>query len=229
MATINAAGVPAALIDTFSRAQEQISGYFDKVTPIPEKGKIEIDGVRFMWTQAKGLAVVFRDTITEIYGERGAEQILYKFGRSLGINEAREFHNKFQITEPMLKFAYGPIYFAYSGWAFVDVLPSSAPQQNEDYILTYNHPGSFEAEALIQTKTKVDHPVCYINAGYSSGWCSESFSLPLEAREITCVAAGDPHCTFIMTHRNKIMERSEKMRELLGKKKPEDITTEELL
>jgi len=133
------------------------------------------------------------------------------------------------LKDPVEKLAAGPVYFAYTGWAFVEILPSSNPAPNEDYILTYNHPGSFEAEFYIADKKKVDHPICFINAGYSSGWCSESFGLPLESREVTCTAAGDEHCTFVMTHRNKMLERLDKFRKLLKTKKRSEITAEDLL
>ncbi len=228
MTQLNAAGVPPALTDVFEKAQEQISRYFSNITPMPEKGRIEIDGIRFMWAQAEGLAVAFRNSIIEIYGEKGAEQILYRFGQSLGKNEAAVFHERFGITDPLEQFSYGPIYFAYSGWAFVDILPSSNPRQDEDYILTYNHPGAFEAEALIKNGITGTRPVCHINTGYSSGWCGRSYDLPLEAREITCKAAGGEHCTFIMAHRNRILELSEKMQDLLKSKKPHEITTGDL-
>jgi PAS domain S-box-containing protein len=43
-----------------------------------------------------------------------------------------------------------------------------------------------------------------MNAGYSSGWCEESFGIPLTAVEITCKAKGDKNCTFIMAPPHKI-------------------------
>jgi V4R domain len=43
-----------------------------------------------------------------------------------------------------------------------------------------------------------ERPVCAMNAGYSSGWCEESFGIPLVATEITCRAAGNDTCRFIM-------------------------------
>jgi hypothetical protein len=39
-----------------------------------------------------------------------------------------------------------------------------------------------------------------MNAGYSSGWCEESFDVPLVSAEIMCRAKGDEHCRFIMAH-----------------------------
>jgi len=43
-----------------------------------------------------------------------------------------------------------------------------------------------------------------MNAGYSSGWCEESFGLGLVAVEIMCQAKGDPACRFIMAPPSRI-------------------------
>jgi predicted hydrocarbon binding protein len=229
MTNLKAVGVPPDLVPVFQAAEERIKGFFDTIKPIPEKGRIEIGGTRFMWAQARGMALAFRDTIAEIYGEKGTEQILYKFGHSLGAQEARAFIERFALKDPVEKLAAGPIYFAYTGWAFVEFLPSSSPAPNEDCIMTYNHPGSFEAEFFISEKKKADHPICFINAGYSSGWSAESFGLPLEAREVTCQAKGDEFCTFVLTHRSKILDRVETFKEILKTKKRTEITTADLL
>jgi two-component system cell cycle sensor histidine kinase/response regulator CckA len=45
-----------------------------------------------------------------------------------------------------------------------------------------------------------------MNAGYSSGWCEESFGITLVASEIMCVAKGDPTCRFIMAPPSRIEE-----------------------
>jgi son of sevenless-like protein len=229
MSELKAAGVPDELRPAFTAAEEKIRAFFSDITPMPERGRINVNGTRFMWTQARGLAMTFRDSITEIFGEKGSEQILYRFGQALGRNEARAFHERFGLTDPMDRLAAGPIYFAYSGWAFVEILPSSAPRPDEDYILTYHHPGSFEAEVFLSDNITSTHPVCFINAGYSSGWCGESFNIPLDAREVSCAAVGDEHCTFIMTHSSKMLERQQRFRELLKEKSAAEITTEELL
>jgi len=229
MAKLKASGVPPGLVDTFVEMEKKINDFFSEIKPVPEEGRIFINGTRFMWSQSKGLAMTFRDTITDIYGERGAEQILYKFGQSLGASEAKMFHERFKLTVPIERLAAGPIYFAYTGWAFVEILPASNPEESEDYLLTYRHPNSFEAEAMEKEGRSVNHPICFINAGYSSGWCGESFNLPPEAKELTCEAKGDSGCVFIMTHRNKMLERERKYKELLKTKKPAEITTQEIL
>jgi PAS domain S-box-containing protein len=45
-----------------------------------------------------------------------------------------------------------------------------------------------------------------MNAGYSSGWCEESFGIPLVASEIMCKAKGDSACRFIMAHPSRIAQ-----------------------
>jgi PAS domain S-box-containing protein len=43
-----------------------------------------------------------------------------------------------------------------------------------------------------------------MNAGYSSGWCEESFGVPLVAAEILCQSKGDKSCRFIMAPPDRI-------------------------
>ena len=46
-----------------------------------------------------------------------------------------------------------------------------------------------------------------MSAGYSSGWCEESFEMELTSVEVTCQAKGDPCCTFVMAPPHRIEER----------------------
>jgi len=178
-----------------------------------------------MLVRATSLAVSFRHTLEDVYGDKGTDQIMYKFGKAVGLQEDKEFHKKFGLKDPLEKLSAGPVYFSYSGWAFVDILPASAPSPDENYLLVYHHPGSFEAEPFLKKGEKSSRNICHINAGYSAGWCEESFGIPLEAREITCRAKGDDKCTFIMCHRSTMLRRLEILQDLLSKgKKVEELT-----
>ncbi len=101
-------------------------------------------------------------------------------------------------------FVCAAVLFAYSGWAFVEIYPSSHPSQDDSYFLHYQHPNTFESEIYEKRGTTSDHPVCYFSAGYSAGWCSEAFDVPVHAREMTCTARGDEHCEFIMAPSKKL-------------------------
>jgi signal transduction histidine kinase len=120
--------------------------------------------------------------------------------------DARNFHQKMGVQDPIEKLSAGPIHFAHTGWAFVDISAESRPTPDENYYLIYDHPFSFEADAWEKSGKKSSFCVCAMNAGYSSGWCEESFGLPLVASEIMCRARGDSTCRFIMAHPSKIRQ-----------------------
>ena len=102
-----------------------------------------------------------------------------------------------------MRMALGPVHFAHVGWANVDIFDESAPAPNEDYFLAYSHPFSFEADSYLDNELPATHPVCHMNAGYSTGWCQSSFGIDLKAEEITCRAKGDKECIFVMAHPSK--------------------------
>lgn len=229
MAEFKAAKVPPEMVPVFSKSEAIISQFFTKVNHQPEKGRIDIDGDRYMWVRAASLAESFRHTLEDVYGEKGTDQILYKFGKAVGLQEAKEFHKKFGITNQLEKLSAGPVYFSYSGWAFVDILKASAPSPDENYLLFYHHPESFEAESYLKKGEKSNRNICHINAGYSAGWCEESFGIPLEVREIKCEAKGDDKCTFLMCHRTTMVKRLDLLHDLISKgHKVEELTTDDL-
>jgi hypothetical protein len=124
-----------------------------------------------------------------------------------------DFHQRMDVTEPLAKLSSGPIHFSHTGWASVNIFPESRPSPDENFYLLYDHPNSFEADSWIRKNTppgekrpavSTDIPVCFMNAGYSSGWCEQSFEITLTAQEILCRARGDDCCRFIMGHPKKI-------------------------
>jgi signal transduction histidine kinase/CheY-like chemotaxis protein len=108
------------------------------------------------------------------------------------------------LVDPIAKLSAGPIHFAHAGWAFVDIFPESNPAPDETFALIYDHPYSFESDAWVRAGKIREAPACTMNAGYSSGWCEESFGLTLVSSEILCRAKGDPVCRFLMGHPDRI-------------------------
>ncbi|MFH1370422.1 MAG: V4R domain-containing protein [Planctomycetota bacterium] len=219
---IDTVKVPPEMEPLFIRAQEYVSKYFAKRVEDPTKGEISISGERYILVRAASMSVEFLDFIQSIYpglekseSEKAAASILFDIAHAIGKADAAAFHKATNVTDPIAKLSTGPIHFAYTGWAYVDIFPESKPSPDENYYLIYDHPQSFEADSWIkknaelakaQGKEKIftNFPVCFMNAGYSSGWCEESFGVPLTAKEISCRAMGDPYCRFIMAHPNKI-------------------------
>ncbi|MDP1744718.1 MAG: ATP-binding protein [Bacteroidota bacterium] len=213
----NTVSVPEAMKPLFDFAQKNVGDYFRELKMDPTSGTIEINDQRYILIRASALSIDFLTTFQKLYADRGESEaliigknFLFDISHVIGMNDAKNFHTKMHLTDPIAKLSAGPVHFAYSGWAYVDILPESNPSADENYYLIYRHPFSFESDSWIRAGKKSDLPVCIMNSGYSSGWCEESFGMPLTAVEVTCKAKGDEHCTFIMSPPHKIQAHLER-------------------
>jgi two-component system sensor histidine kinase/response regulator len=207
----NTVKVPKELEPVFQKAQEYVSKYFKERIEDPSKGTIEIFRERYILIRAASMSVDFFETVKNLYRDKGDEEalnvarsLLFDIAHAIGKADAKNFHKRMELKDPIEKLSAGPVHFSHSGWAFVDIFPESKPSPDENYFLIYDHPFSFEADAWLKAGKKSDFPVCVMNAGYSSGWCEESFGVPLVASEIMCRGKGDDVCRFIMAHPSKI-------------------------
>lgn len=205
--------VPDSFRDIFDKAEETVGKYFTGLDLNPSEGTIKINNERYVLVRASSLSYGFFNKVMDLYSDRGeAEAIvigknfLFDISHVIGIEDAKNFHDKMDLKDPISKLSAGPVHFAYSGWASVDILEESIPTPDDNFFIKYNHPYSFEASSWIKTGKLSKFPVCVMNAGYSSGWCEESFGIPLTAVEITCRAKGDEKCTFIMAPPHKMHE-----------------------
>ncbi len=205
--------VPAPFAPVFAAAQAYVSRYFSDRQEQPEKGTISISGERYILVRAASMSVEFFDLVRSLYQDKGPEEartvasnLLFDTAHAIGKADARAFHEKMEVKDPIERLSAGPVHFAYSGWAFVHILPESRPSPDQDYFLVYDHPFSFESHAWRSHNRTSPAPVCVMNAGYSSGWCEESFGLPLVAAETECLAAGGTRCRFVMAPPARIEE-----------------------
>ena len=205
--------VPEQFEPIFQKAQDYVRRYFSEKREDASNGTIEIFGQRYILVRAASMSVDFFDTIKNMFKDWGDEKaseiarsLLFDVAHAIGKMDARNFHQKMGVQNPIEKLSAGPIHFSHTGWAFVDIFPESKPTPDENYYLIYDHPFSFEADAWEKSGKKSNFCVCVMNAGYSSGWCEESFGIPLVASEIMCKAIGDNTCRFIMAHPSKIKQ-----------------------
>src|SRR5512147_808088 len=212
-AQLRTVSVPDPFAPIFLRAQEYVERYFHERVEDPERSIISISGERYILVRAASMSVEFFDLVMSLYQDKGlrearrvANNLLFDIAHAIGKADARSFHERMKVEDPIERLSAGPIHFSFSGWAFVKIYPESSPTPHENYFLIYDHPFSFEADAWLRRGRKVDFPVCIMNAGYSSGWCEESFGIPLVAAEVACLAAGDDHCRFVMAPPARIEE-----------------------
>ncbi len=202
----------------FRAAEATVKTYFSDIRMRPSEGTIEISGERYVLVRASAFSKDFLDSILHLYKDRSQSEafgigrdFLFDISHAIGINDAKAFHAKMNVTDPLSRLSAGPVHFAYTGWAFVDILPDSTPTPDDHYFLHYHHPYSFEADAWVRAGVKSEAPVCIMSAGYSTGWCQESFGLPLTAVEVSCRAKGDAQCTFVMSPPHKINEHLQRL------------------
>ncbi len=216
MGELRSVSVPDAFRPAFEDAEERVRRWFASFHHDPTKGVITIGGERYILVRAASMSVHFAEYVRSTYpgletGEAASvvNRLLFDIAHAIGENDARNFQVRMQVTDPIQRLSTGPVLFAWSGWAYVDILPASNPSPDEQFYLVYDHPQSFECDAWLATGAKTDHCVCHMNAGYSSGWVSASFERSLVAKEITCRARGDQQCRFVMAPPDRIEERAE--------------------
>ncbi len=198
------------------RAERLVSAIFRDRVEDPSAARIEIAGERYVLVRAASLSVEFFALVEKLYGPGRedeardfARNILFDLAHAIGKTDAKNLNAKLGLEDPIARLSAGPIHFAHAGWAFVEIDPSSSPEPGPGFRLLYDHPFSFESDAWSRAGKRVDFPVCIMNAGYSSGWCEESFNVSLVASEVLCRAKGDPCCRFIMAPPDAIEARVE--------------------
>ncbi|RYY54937.1 MAG: response regulator [Chitinophagaceae bacterium] len=208
-----AARVPEPIAHVFRTAQQNVSDYFRRLSMNPAQGTIEVNDERYVLVRAAAFSKSFLETIQRLYADRPpgeafaiGRNFLFDYAHVIGMDDARNFHKTMNLTDPIERLSAGPMHFAFTGWAFVDIDPVSNPSPDENFFLRFTHPYSFEADSWIREKKVTGEPVCIMNAGYAAGWCEESFGISLTAVEIRCAAKGDECCEFIMAPPHKVAD-----------------------
>lgn len=198
------ARVPEAFVPLFDQAETYVRDHFSKLRMQPEKGTIHVGDQRYVLVRATSLTSGFLEVMRDVIGEEEALKFWYRLARVIGRDDSKTFCEERKLTDPTAKLSTGPIHFAFAGWARVEIDDRSRPATDDSYYLEYTHPNTFEAATFLSSKKASDKPVCVFSAGYSAGWCSEAFGVDVHAREVTCVAKGDPECRFVMAPWEKL-------------------------
>lgn len=203
--------VPDELKDSFMMIESKIRNYYNDLKIDPESGEITVEGQRYILMRSDSLSYDFLELIVEKYSDHPLHEaisignnFLYDNAKVIGQKDAISFHKNLGLTVPIEKLSAGPIHFAFTGWANVEILEESNPTPDENYLLKFKHHNSFEAQSWIKANKKTDIPVCTMNCGYSAGWCEESYGIPLTTVEVSCEAKGDDACVFVMAPTDKI-------------------------
>jgi predicted hydrocarbon binding protein len=200
--------VPPQFEAIFAEAEQRVGQFFAGMQRDPSRGVITVGGDRYILVRGEAIFTNLREKMTADFGPAVAEAFLYDLAKTIGRADAQRFAEKMGLQDPIHKLSAGPVHFSHTGWAFVDILPESAPTPDDNYLLVYDHPNTFESEITVRRGVKSQSPTCVFSAGYSAGWCSYSFGLDLDAKEVLCIAKGDGHCRFVMAPPSQLEARA---------------------
>ncbi|MGN6110510.1 MAG: hypothetical protein ACTHU0_35735 [Kofleriaceae bacterium] len=203
--------VPAALAPAFEIAQAVVRREFATMAHHPEEGTLRIGGERYVLLRADSLYLGWYTALRSTFGDEAATGFIYSTAREIGRNDGLAFGEKLGLSEGIARLATGPVHFAHSGWAFVDIFPDSAPTSDDAYFLHYSHPNTFESEVQRARRTEGPAMTCQFSAGYSAGWCTAAFGVEVHAREIHCLSRGDALCEFIMAPAHRLDEHAARL------------------
>jgi predicted hydrocarbon binding protein len=170
----------------------------------PEEGVLRIGDQRYVLMRCESLYLGWYEAMAQTFGEETAREFIYNTAREIGRADGADFSERLKVTDGVERLSCGPVHFAHAGWAFVEILPDSAPAMDGSYFLHYLHPNTFESEVVKRRYDRLDKPACLFSAGYSAGWCSNAFNVEVHAREVRCTAMGDQVCEFIMAPAEKL-------------------------
>lgn len=188
----------------FDVAEQYVEKLFTEYQRVPEKGSLYLGSERYVLVRAESMFAALFEQLEQTFGDEQAQEFIYNMARIIGKADSKAFSESRNLTDPNEKLSTGPVMFAHTGWALVDIYDDSRPSPDENYFLHYQHPNTFESEVYKKKQMSTEHPICYFSAGYSAGWCSEAYGLELHAREVQCTAAGSDRCEFIMAPFDKL-------------------------
>lgn len=203
--------VPAPFEPLFAKAEEYVDQFFKTQVADPTKGTIHVGGQRYVLVRGESVFGALYDSLAAAFGDEQSYELIYNMARVIGRTDSETFSAERRITDPNERLSTGPVHFAYTGWAYVNIFETSRPSPDEEYFLHYEHPNTFESEVYRARDRRADRPICFFSAGYSAGWCSAAYGVEVHAREVTCIARGDARCEFVMAPYDRLDEHAERV------------------
>ncbi len=133
--------VPDEFKEQFIEAEKKVAKFFDTLEWDPKTGRILIGGERYILVRASSMRFGFPESLVSQLDLDGginnplAVKLIYQMAKSLGKSDAKKFHLSMGFDDPINKLSAGPIHFAYTGWANVDIKPESNPTPDVNYFL----------------------------------------------------------------------------------------------
>jgi two-component system response regulator HydG len=159
-------------------------------------GVIDFQGRRLVLHSTDAFAQ-FRKDLFEMVGARQARRILTRYAYFGGQADAAAMRRVFSWTDIRELVKAGPRLHAMEGVARWVTKRLELDEQTGHFLMEVAWHGSGEAEEHVARLGQADHPVCWMLAGYASGFMSYALGRNVYFVEQTCRAQGARVCTAL--------------------------------
>jgi transcriptional regulator with PAS, ATPase and Fis domain/predicted hydrocarbon binding protein len=142
----------------------------------------------------------FRTDLLEMVGAKQARRILTRFGYFWGQADAAAMRRVFSWSSPAELVKAGARLHGMQGvarWVTKRLDFDETPGENGRFVMEVAWHGSGEAEEHMASLGKAEHPVCWMQVGYASGFMSFALGRHIYFVEESCRAQGGRACSAV--------------------------------
>jgi two-component system, NtrC family, response regulator HydG len=162
-------------------------------------GVIDFQGRRLVLHSLDAFAQ-FRTDLLEMVGAKQARRILTRFGYFWGQADAAAMRRVFSWSSPAELVKAGARLHGMQGvarWVTKRLDFDEAAGENGRFVMEVAWHGSGEAEEHMASLGKAEHPVCWMQVGYASGFMSYALGRHIYFVEESCRAQGGRACAAV--------------------------------
>jgi DNA-binding NtrC family response regulator len=161
-----------------------------------EKGLIWLDESRMILMHAAALAELRKELINSV-GIDQARRILTRMGYASGVRDA-ELAKKIRVGQSLQDaFVVGPQLHMLEGMVHVSPVKLDFDLEGGHFFGEFIWENSCEAEVHVREFGHAEHPVCWMEIGYASGYTSAFMGRFILFKELECSATGKNHCRIV--------------------------------
>jgi len=189
---------PKPLVDPeVSVLMPQIGDLAERLHFSPDNGRIWLDNRRMLLIDSYSMGAL-RIELIEALGIKTARGLLTRMGYSCGTRDAQlAMKVRGDKEDLMERFLAGPQLHALEGIVIVEPVKLDIDITKGKFYGEFIWRDSSEGEVHINNYGIGSEPVCWMQVGYASGYCSIFMGRPIIFREVQCSALGHETCRVI--------------------------------
>ncbi|MBN0986972.1 sigma 54-interacting transcriptional regulator [Amphritea pacifica] len=161
-----------------------------------DDGEIWLNNNRMLLLHSKALAEI-RKSLFDSLDPIQAQSILVRMGFTSGQLDAELALRLLGTDDNYDVFEIGPALHGLEGMVKAQITESVIDWEKGSFYGKVDFTNSIEAEVHLETMGVSDSPVCWMLAGYASGYSSTFFKRFIVFRETQCVGKGDSKCVLV--------------------------------